>query len=153
MKGILIDNRMLLREENRIIDRNSNYLSVFLSCEPFLGKTFTQETLEQVTKISISYSKTKTPEIWNNLKDTTNAEFIDHIFCIIQEWKDVNDSIAPQPIMGTVQDPVKGIISVISGFTNATEEYLRKQEILKNHADLKPLLEMLKAYGAEVVEL
>lgn len=151
MKGIKVDNRILIREGQRMIDRNVNSLSINFNIDPLKDMMYTQESLIEIGTTHYTISKDSNFELWNILKDASNDGLIDHIFSVSQQWKEVFESIPPKEIIELIEDPAKGAVEVVTGTEEESPEYKLKKELNEKYNELSSILTLAEKYDFEVV--
>lgn len=154
MKGIKIDDRLLVRESMRMVDRNNNQLNIVLQIDPLLNTTYTINSLNELTQqISISITKEKNAELWNILKDSGSEIFIDYLFKILLDWKVVCKSKEPEAIIENIEDPTNGVLEVVIGFEKESEEYTKKRNFQENYSEYYSLFVATEKYDFEMMDI
>ncbi|TET97754.1 MAG: hypothetical protein E3J23_08730 [Candidatus Stahlbacteria bacterium] len=153
MYGIKIDDRLLLRESIRVIDRDSDNLTITINVVPLKGVLYLEQTLEQSCQIHLTFSKKENNILWELLKDTVNENIIDFIFNISQKWKKVFDAPPPKNITKIVKEPDGEKVLVVTGVEEKTEKYIEKEKIEQAYSMLMSFLKLIEKYDFEMITI
>jgi len=77
MKIILLNDKMILRERMRQIDRLENKFSASFSVEPAFGVNFNSELQSLMISVSIFIVGKENPDLWNLVKNSSQQEMVD----------------------------------------------------------------------------
>ena len=136
MKGILIDDRLILRESSRNIDRDINHMTVRLTIEPVAGVILQKETLSERVVIDYAINGFDCPEIWEEIKDVDNEAIILFIFVAAQEWLKVYKE-------ENTNEPGQGW----------SDNYQGKIDIESKYWNLKHVFDLSEKYSLKIVDI
>lgn len=85
MKVIDIGKNMILREQKRTIDRDTNMINIYLSLEPLFGATFDAEKKKMMRIIPVQIAKDSHNLLWERVKDASNDELMFFIMEMFNE--------------------------------------------------------------------
>ncbi len=153
MKGILINNTILVKENSRGVDRYDNIFDLNLKVTPYIGAEFTEEAYQLQKTISINVRKNECEESWTEYKDMSTDDIMTVLYDRALTYSKVINTELPKPIYTTVQDPKKGEVSVISGYEELSEDYKAKVEYEAKYFYLKELAKLLVGRESELIDL
>jgi len=77
MKIILLNEKMILRETRRQVDRFNNMFSASFSVEPAFGVSFDSELQSLMISVDILIVGKENPDLWNLVKNSSQQEMVD----------------------------------------------------------------------------
>lgn len=79
MKAIKLNEKMVAKELRHYTNRIEDTMVLELSVEPLFGTTMDEELYRNSAVLSLRIEKESYPEMWKDVKELTNNEFMDYL--------------------------------------------------------------------------
>ncbi len=153
MTGIKIDNRLLVREITKTINRNKNSMTFTIQVDPLKDVIYAQESFDEFISIHLTIKKDAEEDIWMLLKDATNKILMEYLYDLLCEWKAVCTAEKALPTTEMINEPGVGEVEVTTSESVQTPEYLKKVTLSNSQSELLGLFSLIESYNFEMMEI